>query len=304
TPGEMAARATSLAQKFDLECTILEREQMEASGMGGLLAVAKGSTELPKMIILRYRGAPEKADKEVALVGKGVTFDSGGLSLKTGPGMETMKGDMAGGAAVIGAMHAIALLKPALNVTAIVPATENMPDGASFHPGDILRLMNGKTIEIVNTDAEGRLILADALSYAVQQGCSTIIDVATLTGGCHVALGGKRAGLFCNNTTLRDDLMYAGDITGEKLWPLPIDAEYLEMIESSIADVRQTGGRYGGAITAAKVLEHFVGETDWAHLDIAGLEFSESRRSFLDAGATGFGARLLATYVLNIAEKA
>lgn len=302
TPGELANRASTMARKFDLECTILERPQMEALGMGGLLAVAKGSTEPPRLIILRYRGAPEKADREMALVGKGVTFDSGGLSLKTAQGMETMKGDMAGGAAVIGAMQAIALLKPAINVTALVPATENMPDGASYHPGDILRLMNGKTIEIVNTDAEGRLILADALSYAVQQGCSPIVDIATLTGGSHAALGGKRASLFCNTTELRDSLMSAGDITGEKLWPLPLDSDYLELIESSIADVKQTGGRVGGAITAAKVLEHFVGEKEWAHLDIAGMESGEARRGFQAPGATGFGTRLLVTLVLKIAE--
>lgn len=276
---------------------------MEALGMGGLLAVAGGSVQPPKFIVLRYGGSMEKTAREVALVGKGVTFDAGGLSLKTAQGMVDMKGDMAGGAAVIGAMQAIALLKPAINVTALIPATENMPDGASFRPGDILRLLNGKTIEIINTDAEGRLILADALSFAVQRGCSPIIDIATLTGGCYVALGGKRAGLFCNDPGLRDALMSVGDRTGEKLWPLPLDADYLELIESSIADMKQSGGRYGSAISAAKVLEHFVGEKPWAHLDIAGLEFNESRRSFLDTGATGFGVRLLATMVLKLAEE-
>ncbi len=301
TPGELARRASDMARQTGLEHTILERPQMEELGMGGLLAVAKGSAEPPRCIILRYRGAPD--ERTVALVGKGITFDAGGLSLKTATGMETMKGDMSGGAAVIGAMQIIASLKPAINVLGLVPTSENMPDGASYHPGDILRLMNGKTIEIVNTDAEGRLALADALSYAVKEGCSPIIDIATLTGSCHVALGGRRAGLFCNNDRLSSELMEAGESTGERLWPMPLDEEYQENIESKIADMRQTGGKYGGAINAAKVLEHFIGEADWAHLDIAGLEFAEGKHHFLQNGATGFGARTLAEFVLRRAGK-
>lgn len=301
TPGELARRASDMAQQTGLECTILERPQMEELGMGGLLAVAKGSAEPPRCIILRYLGAP--GERAVALVGKGVTFDAGGLSLKTAAGMESMKGDMGGGAAVIGAMQIIASLKPAINVLGLVPTTENMPDGASYHPGDILRLMNGKTIEIVNTDAEGRLALADALSYAVKEGCSPIIDIATLTGSCHVALGGRRAGLFCNNDRLSSELMEAGESSGERLWPMPLDEEYQENIESQVADMRQTGGRYGGAINAAKVLEHFIGNADWAHLDIAGLEFAGGKHHFMQNGATGFGARALAEFVLRRAEK-
>lgn len=303
TPSEMANRASAMASQFGLECTILERPQMEELGMGGLLGVAKGSAEPPRFIILRYRGAPNSTEKELALVGKGITFDSGGLSLKTAPGMETMKGDMGGGAAVIGAMQIIAALKPAINVLGLVPTTENMPDGASYRPGDILRLMNGKTIEIVNTDAEGRLALADALSYAVREGCSPIIDIATLTAGAHISLGGKRAALFCNNERLSGELMEVGKRSGEKLWPLPLDEEYQENIESHIADIRQTGGRYGGAINAAKILEHFVGEADWAHLDIAGMEFTEGKQSFMEHGATGFGARALAALVLKRAAR-
>ena len=300
TPTELARRAQEMSQQFDLTCTILDRPQMEELGMGGLLGVAKGSAEAPKFIIMRYRGAPES--KEVlALVGKGITFDSGGLSLKTAAGMEDMKGDMGGGAAVLGAMRIIGASKPHINVLGLVPASENMPDGASFRPGDILRIMNGKTIEIVNTDAEGRLALADALSYAVQEGCSPIIDIATLTGACVVALGGRRAGLFSNDDTLRDDLLCAGENVGEKFWSMPLDDEYQELIESSIADIRQTGGRYGGAITAAKILEHFVNSTNWAHLDIAGMEFVEGK-SFMDKGATGFGARALAELVFKRAE--
>jgi leucyl aminopeptidase len=301
TPSEMAARSVSMAQRFGLECTILERPQMEELGMGGLLAVARGSAEPPKFIILRYQGAPESAET-LALVGKGVTFDSGGLSIKTA-GMEGMKGDMGGGAAVIGAMQIIGASKPRINVLGLVPASENMPDGAAYRPGDILRLMNGKTIEILNTDAEGRLLLADALSYAVREGCSPIIDIATLTGACIVALGAKRAGLFSNDDELRDALLLAGETTGERLWPLPIDDEYQELIESSIADIRQVGGRYGGAIVAAKILEHFVGEASWAHLDIAGMELAEGKLSFMEQGATAFGVRALAALVLAWAER-
>jgi leucyl aminopeptidase len=178
-----------------------------------------------------------------------------------------------------------------------------MPDGAAYRPGDILRLMNGKTIEILNTDAEGRLLLADALSYAVREGCSPIIDIATLTGACIVALGAKRAGLFSNDDELRDALLLAGETTGERLWPLPIDDEYQELIESSIADIRQVGGRYGGAIVAAKILEHFVGEASWAHLDIAGMELAEGKLSFMEQGATAFGVRALAALVLAWAER-
>ncbi len=303
TPGELARRAYEMAGQSGLECTILDRPQMEELGMGGLLGVAKGSAEPPKFIMLRYRGAANSAEKELALVGKGITFDLGGLSLKTAQGMEDMKGDMGGGAAVIGAMQIIAGLKPEINVLGLVPATENMPDGASYHPGDILRMMNGKTIEIINTDAEGRLALADALSYAVREGCSPIIDIATLTGACVVALGGKRAGLFCNNNDLSDELMEAGEAAGEKFWPMPIDDDYQELIESRIADIKQTGGRYGGAISAAKILEHFVGEAHWAHLDIAGTEFVESKSSFMEPGASAFGARALAELVLKRAAK-
>jgi leucyl aminopeptidase len=217
--------------------------------------------------------------------------------------MEEMKGDMSGGAAVIGAMQIIGALKAEINVLGLVPATENMPDGAAYHPGDILRLMNGKTIEIVNTDAEGRLALADALSYAVREGCSPIIDIATLTGACIVALGAKRAGLFCNDDELRDELMEVGEFAGERFWPMPIDDDYQELIESHIADIKQTGGSNGGAITAAKILEHFVGEARWAHLDIAGAEFAESKSSFMEPGASGFGARALADLVLKWAAK-
>lgn len=299
TPSELARRAQVMARQTGIECTLLERPQLEELGMGGLLAVATGSTQPPRCIILRYHGAPDSSRQAVALVGKGITFDAGGLSLKTAGGMEHMKGDMGGGAAVIGAMQAIALLKPEINVLALVPASENMPDGAAYHPGDILRMMNGKTIEIVNTDAEGRLALADALSYAVREGCSPIVDIATLTGSCHIALGGRRAGLFCNDDRLSQDLLQAGERTGERFWRMPLDDEYQENIKSQIADIRQTGGKYGGAINAAKILEHFIGNAAWAHLDIAGMEFVDHDRQFLHDGATGFGVRALAEFVLR-----
>lgn len=302
TPTEMANRARAMAGQFGLECEIIERPQMEELGMGGLLAVSKGSATPPTFTILRYRGAPQST-ATLALVGKGVTFDSGGISIKPGAGMEAMKGDMGGAGAVIGAMQIIGALKPAINVTAYVPSTENMPDGASYRPGDVLRILNGKTIEIVNTDAEGRLILADALSYAVRENCSPIIDIATLTGGCVVALGGLRAGLFCNDDELRDQLMAVGEQTGEKFWPLPLDDDYQEKIESSIADIKQTGGRGASAVTAAKILEHFVGDARWAHLDIAGTEFMEGKTAFMGPGASGFGARALASLVLRRAAR-
>ena len=302
TPTEMANRARAMAQQYHLECEVFDKAKMEELGMGGLLAVTRGSEEPPRFIILRYRGAPESSEKGLALVGKGITFDSGGLSLKTAEGMERMKGDMAGAAAVLGAMQAIGALKPHINVTALVPTCENMPSGTAFHPGDVLRIMNGKTIEILNTDAEGRLILADALSYAVKEGLSPIIDLATLTGAIVVALGNVMAGLFSNDELLTDEIIAAGRATGEKYWPMPLDTEYDDLVKSEIADVRQTGGRAGGSIVAAKVLENFVGETRWAHLDIAGMTYRDSKRPYQEMGATGFGVRTLAELALRLAQ--
>lgn len=302
TPTELANRASAMAQRFGVECQVLERPQMQELGMGGLLGVAQGSAEPPKFIILRYRGAPDSADKGIALVGKGITFDSGGLSLKTAQGMETMKGDMAGAAAVIGAMQAIASLKPAINVTVLVSTTENMPSGTAYRPGDILRIMNGKTIEIVNTDAEGRLVLADALSYAVKEGLSPIIDVATLTGAIVIALGSVMTGLFSNDQQLSDEIIAAGKGVGEKFWPMPMDEEYAELIKSDIADIKQTGGRGGGSIAAAKILENFVGDAKWAHLDIAGTSYEDSKKSHQEKGATGVAVRTLTELVLRRAE--
>ena len=299
TPTELANRARAMAQQFGLECEILDRPQMQELGMGGLLAVSQGSAEPAKFIILRYRGAPNSTDKGMALVGKGITFDTGGISLKPAERMQEMKGDMAGAAAVIAAMQVIGALKPAINVTALVSSAENMPGGTAYRPGDIVRIMNGKTIEIVNTDAEGRLVLADALSYAVREGLSPIIDVATLTGGIVVALGSVMSGLFCNNQQLCDEIIAAGQAVGEKFWPMPLDDEYAEQIKSDIADIKQTGGRPASSVTAAKFLEHFVDDTPWAHLDIAGNDLSDTRRPYQEKGATGVAVRTLAELALR-----
>ncbi len=301
TPTELAHRASAMAASFGLECEILDRPRMQELGMGGLLGVSQGSAEPPKFIILRYRGAPQRSGG-LALVGKGITFDTGGISIKPAAGMDDMKGDMSGAAAVIGAMRAIAALKPPVNVTALVSTTENMPGGTAYRPGDILRIMNGKTIEIVNTDAEGRLVLADALSYAVKEGLSPIIDVATLTGGIVVALGNKMSGMFCNDEQLAQDIIAAGKRAGEKFWPMPLDDDYAEQIESDIADIKQSGGRPASSVTAAKILENFVGDARWAHLDIAGTFLSDSQKPYQEKGATGFAVRTLAELAIKMTE--
>ncbi len=302
TPTELANRANAMANQFGLECEIFDKEKIAELQMGGLLGVSQGSAEPPKFVILRYRGVPQSDDKGLAFVGKGITFDSGGISIKPAAGMDEMKGDMGGAAAVLGAMQAIAALKPAINVTALVPTCENMPSGTAYHPGDILRIMNGKTIEIVNTDAEGRLILADALSYAAKEGLSPIIDLATLTGGIVVALGSVMTGLFSNDEVLTDEIIAAGRAAGEKFWPMPLDDEYSDAIKSDIADIKQTGGRYASAVTAAKILENFVGDAKWAHLDIAGTSYLDSKKSYQEKGATGVGVRTLAELAARLAE--
>jgi leucyl aminopeptidase len=301
TPSELARRAVAMAKESGLEYEVFDKEKIVELQMGGLLGVTQGSAEPPKFIILRYRGAVQSTDKGLALVGKGITFDTGGISIKPPAGMDEMKGDMGGAAAVIGAMQAIAALKPALNVTALIPTCENMPSGTAYRPGDILRIMNGKTIEIVNTDAEGRLVLADALSYASKEGLSPIIDLATLTGGIVVALGYTMTGLFSNDELLTDELLEAGHAAGEKYWPMPLDEEYAEQIKSDIADIKQTGGRNASSVTAAKILENFVGDAQWAHLDIAGTSYNDSKKSYQEKGATGVAVRTLAELALRLA---
>lgn len=301
TPTHMAQEAKKIAAKYKLEITIWDREHMNKKAMCALLGVAQGTREDPKFIILSYKGNPSKPDT-IGFIGKGLTFDSGGISLKPQDFMADMKGDMAGGADVIAAIGAIAELKLKINVTAIVPATENLPGGRALKPGDVLKASNGKTIEVVNTDAEGRLLLSDALSYAVKQGISPLIDLATLTGACHVALGDMYAGVFSNNQALADRVLKAGEAAGEKLWQLPLPEEYKELNKSEIADIKNSGGRYGGAITAALFLQEFVGDTPWVHIDIAGPFMAEKNKGVLVKGATGFGVRTLIKLAMALSK--
>jgi leucyl aminopeptidase len=300
TPAALADQAVAMAQDFGLEYQVLEREQAEELGMGAFLGVAQGSRQPPKFIVLHYRGAgPEKT--ALGLVGKGITFDSGGISIKPAAGMQEMKGDMSGGAAVIAAMRAIGQLRPPVNVTGIVPATENMPGGNATKPGDVLRAMSGKSIEVINTDAEGRLILADGLSYARHLGLSPIIDVATLTGAISIALGNVAMGCMTNDQALCDRVLAAGRDAGEKVWQLPLYDEYKEQIKSEVADIKNTGGRQAGAITAAVFLKEFVEDTPWVHLDMAGVDFYEKEKGVLVKGASGIPVRTLVNLVLSLA---
>jgi leucyl aminopeptidase len=302
TPSDLAKTAEKVAKTYRLSLVVLDRELMGKEGMGALLGVARGSSQPPKMIVISYKGNKDSSDT-LGIVGKGITFDSGGISLKPSDNMWEMKGDMAGAAAVLAAMSAIAQLKPKINVTAVIPATENLPSGDATKPGDILKAINGKTIEVVNTDAEGRLILADALGYAVRQRLSPIVDVATLTGACHIALGDLRSGLFSNNQKLIDKLVKAGTETGERLWQMPMDEEYKELNKSEVADIKNSGGRWGGAITAAQFLSEFVGDKPWAHVDIAGTFLSDKDRGYLVKGATGVGVRTLVSLALSYSKK-
>ncbi len=302
TPSHMAETATKLAKSHGLEVSVLEREQIAELGMGALLGVAQGSQQPPKFIILNYKGK-ETAEINVALIGKGITFDSGGISIKPSEKLEEMKEDMAGGAAVIAAITAIAQLKPEINVMAIVPATENLPSGTALKPSDILTAMNGKTIEVISTDAEGRLILADALSYSKKQGAKLMIDAATLTGACRVALGDICTGAFGNNQELVDKVIAAGTEAGELIWQMPMYDEYKEQNKSDVADIKNVGGRLAGAITAAKFLAEFVDDTPWVHLDIAGTSLSDKERTYQVKGATGVPVRTLVNFVLSLARE-
>jgi leucyl aminopeptidase len=303
TPMELARRAEVMAAREGLAFEALGEDEMKRLGMGALLAVSRGSQEPARLIIMRYEPAEAAADDLIALVGKGITFDSGGISIKPAERMDEMKYDMGGGAAVIGAMQAIARLKPKARVIGLVPASENLPSGRAVKPGDVVRSLSGKTIEVANTDAEGRLVLADAITYAIQQGAGTIVDAATLTGACVVALGAARAAVMSNHQGLVDELIEAGEQSGERLWQMPLDKEYGDLIRSDIADVRNIGNRVAGAITAAWFLKHFVGDTRWAHLDIAGTAWTESVKPHLARGATGFGVRLLTNFVRSRAAK-
>jgi len=302
TPADMAKVAKELAESNGLKINIFDREQMRELGMGALLGVSQGSDQPPKFIVLRYKGNDDTERLDVALVGKGITFDSGGISLKPADGMGEMKGDMAGGATVMAVIKAVSRLRLKTNIIAVIPATENMPGGHSFKPGDILNAMNGKTIEIITTDAEGRLILADALAYTKTFDVGCIIDIATLTGACHVALGDVCTGVFGNNQELINKVIAAGRETGELMWQMPMFDQYKELNKSDVADIKNSGGRWGGAITAAKFLEEFVGGTPWVHLDIAGTSDTEKEQGYVVKGGTGVPVRTLIALIAGMAK--
>ncbi len=294
TPSQFAARALAIAEQTGLTARVLEQEEMEKLGMNALLAVSRGSEEPPKLIILQtHKDLGKKRGPVYALVGKGVTFDSGGISIKPSEKMEEMKADMSGGAAVLGAMVALAQMKPRHPVIGLIPAVENLPSGKATKPGDIVKSYLGKTVEIINTDAEGRLILSDALAYARKLGATNLVDVATLTGAVVIALGRVNAGVMGTDQKTIDRLCSNCKVTGEKLWQLPLDDEYRKAILSEIADIKNVGDGTAGSITAAKFLQEFAEETPWVHLDIAAMDLDKDGRPFACKGATGFGVRTL-----------
>lgn len=304
-PPELAKEARKLARTLkNVTCTVYDEKQLMAKGMGGVLAVGAGSKTAPRFIVLKYNAGPKAAGKPtVGLVGKAITFDSGGISIKPSANMDQMKLDKSGGIAVLGAIKAIAELKLPINVYGIVPSAENMPGGSSYRPGDIVTTYSGKTVEVLNTDAEGRMILCDGLAWGVKQKCDILIDIATLTGACMVALGNYKAGLFGNDDNLIKQLQKASEDSGEKLWHMPSGDEYAKEMKSKIADLRNIGGRWGGACTAAAFLSQFVGDTTWAHLDIAGMDIFAKATESTAEGSTGFGVRLLTTYLINLTKK-
>ncbi len=301
TPTMLGERARKMCQEVGLQCEVYGPEKLHELKMGAFWSVAQGSEEPPRLIVIRYepQGAPEKP--VVGLVGKGITFDTGGISIKPSEGMEKMKYDMAGGATMIGAMRAIALLKPKVKVIGVVCATENMPSGKAQKPGDVQIAMSGKSIEVINTDAEGRLVLADGLYYARQLGATHLIDAATLTGACVVALGYVNAGVFANDDALYRRFEEAEKRAGEKMWRLPLDAEYMEQLRSTIADMMNVGGRWGGAITAAMFLKEFAEDTPWIHLDIAGTAWMEDKKAWIAKGPSGVALRTIVEFVRDMA---
>lgn len=303
TPTDMADRARSIAEEFGLSLEVLDEARMEQEGMGALLSVSRGSEEPAKLIILKYMPRDANAqstDNLLAFVGKGITFDSGGISLKPGENMELMKYDMTGGATVIGAMRAIAQLKPSIPVLGIVPASENLPSGKATKPGDVVKAMSGKTIEIINTDAEGRLVLSDAICYAKKLGAKRIVDMATLTGAVSIALGDVNAAILGTDQALIDEVIEAGREVGDKYWQLPLDKEYSKQIKSEIADIKNIGGRKAGTITAAAFLKEFADGVAWAHLDIAGTAWGDDAKPYRAKGPTGVAVRTL----INMVERA
>ena len=298
TPGYLADQARDIASEHGMAVEVLEREDMEKLGMHTLLSVARGSHEPPKFIVLKHAGGKDGA-KPIVLVGKGITFDTGGISLKPGPEMDEMKFDMSGAASVLGTMKAVAQMKLPLNVVAAIPTTENMPGGGATKPGDVITSMSGQTVEILNTDAEGRLILCDALTYVERFDPDCVVDIATLTGACVVALGQFAIGMFGNNDQLKEHVRNAGQRAGERVWEMPLWEEYFEQLRSDVADMRNIGGRGGGMITAALFLSKFVGDCPWIHLDIASTDWSERERAYLPKGPTGIGTRLLIQFLLD-----
>ncbi len=303
-PAELAAAAKKLVSSYkSLSCIIFDEKQMAAKGMGGVLAVGSGSQNKPRFIILKYKppGRVTGNRPMVALVGKAITFDSGGLSIKPADKMDEMKLDKTGGIAVLSTMKAVAEMQLPLNVLGVIPSAENLPSGSSYRPGDIITTFSGKTVEVLNTDAEGRMILCDGLTYAAKQKCDVIIDVATLTGACMVALGRHKAGLFGSDEKLIKQLQTAAEQSGEAVWPMPSGDEYAEEMKGKITDLKNIGSKWGGACTAAAFLRQFVGDVKWAHLDIAGVDIIQKPTEFTAEGSTGFGVRLLATYLMNLA---
>jgi leucyl aminopeptidase len=298
TATRLAERAVEVAKETGVKCTVYGRKEIEKMKMGGLLAVNRGSVEEPRFIVLEYH--PKRATKHVALVGKGITFDSGGISIKPAEKMEEMKFDMCGAAAVIGTIEAAARLALPVRLTGVIPSTDNLPSGSAYKPGEIITMMSGKTVEIVNTDAEGRMILADALHYASQLKPDHILDYATLTGACVVALGSEAAGLFSNDDELAQKLIEAGERTGDRLWRLPEWDDYKDLIRSDWADMKNSGGRWGGAITAALFLKEFVDCPSWAHLDIAGTAYVEHETAREARGATGAGVRVTIAWLESL----
>ena len=297
TPTVLGERAAQMAAEVGLGCEVHSTEKLHELKMGAFWSVSQGSEEPPALIVMRYEPEGVTDGPVLGLVGKGITFDTGGISIKPSDNMEKMKYDMAGGAAMIGAMRAIALLKPRVRVIGIVCAAENMPDGKAQKPGDVQTAMSGKTIEIINTDAEGRLVLADGLSYAKQLGATHLIDAATLTGACVVALGMINAGAFSNDDAAFAKFDGALASSGEKFWRLPLGEEYAELIKSDIGDIKNTGGRWGGAITAAEFLKVFAEDTPWIHLDIAGMAWVEDSRPYIAKGPSGYAVRSILEWV-------
>ena len=300
TPSDLALGAREVARRRGVTLKILDTTQMEKLGMNALLGVARGSSEPAKFIILEYYGR-RKSDPPMILVGKGLTFDSGGISIKPSEKMDEMKADMAGGAAVMGTIMAAADLRLPVNVVGMIPATENLPGGRAYKPGDILKSLSGQTIEVITTDAEGRLILADALTYALRYKPAAIIDLATLTGACIVALGDHVIGMLGTDDSLKDKIRKAADLTGERVWELPLWEDYHELIKSDIADFKNSGGRAGGTITAAVFLSKFVENVPWVHLDIAGPAWLAKDKPYIPRGASGVGVRLMVQVLRDLA---